>query len=114
MDLFTHADAKAERDTAMASVAKHADEACPHWGSLAFDWIKTYALAHREFISEDCSAAAVAAGIPAPHDTKAWGPAFARASRQRIIVRIGYGVSKRRHLSPTPLWQSQTFKGMRS
>lgn len=109
--LFTYADAKAERDTAMASVAKHADEACPHWGELAFGWIKTFALAHREFISEDCTAAAEAAGIPKPHNTKSWGGPFMRASRQKIIVRIGYGVSKRRHLSPTPLWKSQTYRG---
>lgn len=111
MDLFSHAQAKAERDAAMASVAKHADEACPRWCDLAFDWVKTYALAHREFISEDCTAAADAAGIPKPHDTKAWGVPFKRAAKQKIIVRIGYGVSKRRHLSPTPLWQSQTFRG---
>lgn len=109
--LFTYAEAKAERDTAMASVAKHADEACPHWGAMAFDWIKTYALAHREFISEDCTAAAEAAGIPKPRNTKSWGGPFMRAAHQKIIVRVGYGVSKRRHLSPCPLWASQTYRG---
>jgi hypothetical protein len=110
-DLFTYANAKAERDAAMASVAKNADEACHRWSVLAFQWIQTYALAHREFISEECTEAAEKAGIPKPHDLKAWGPAFQRASKQKIIVRIGYGVSKRRHLSPTPLWQSQTYRG---
>ncbi len=110
-DLFTYARAKTERDTGMAQVAEHADEACPRWCDIAFDWITTYALAHRQFISEDCTAAAEAAGIPKPHDTKAWGPPFARAAKQKIIIRIGYGVSKRRHLSPCPLWGSQTWKG---
>lgn len=110
-DLFTLANAKSERDAAMASVAKHADDACHRWTVLAFQWITTYAIAHREFVSEDCTAAALAAGIPAPPDDRAWGAPFARAAKQRIIVRIGYGVSKRRHLSPTPLWQSQTYRG---
>ena len=109
--LFEYAAAKAERDTAMASVAAHADEACHRWSVLAYQWILTYALAHREFISEDCTAAADAAGIPKPPNTKAWGGPFMRAARQGIIVRIGYGVSKRRHLSPTPLWASQTYRG---
>lgn len=110
-DLFSYATAKAERDTAMASVAKHADVIVFRWCDLAFGWVKTYALAHREFISEDCTAAAEAAGIPVPPDTRAWGVPFARAARQNIIRRIGYGVSRRRHLSPTPLWQSQTYRG---
>lgn len=109
--LIAWAEAEAERDAAMASVAKHADEACHRWQVLAFQWIITYALAHREFVSEDCTAAAEAAGIPKPPDTRAWGAPFARAARQKIIVRIGYGVSKRRHLSPTPLWKSQTYRG---
>lgn len=115
MDLFTHAEAiaKADRDDAMARAADHADDAWPHWCELAFSWIKTYALAHREFISEECTAAAQSAGIPAPPDDRAWGIPFKRASKQKIIVRIGYGVSKRRHLSPTPLWQSQTYRGMK-
>jgi hypothetical protein len=110
-NLFTYASAKAERDTGMGQVAEHADETCHTWTVLAYQWIITYALAHREFISEDCTSAALAAGIPAPHDDRAWGAPFARAARQKIIIRIGYGVSKRRHLSPTPLWRSQTWKG---
>ncbi len=107
--LFSHAESREQRDAAMESVARNADETVPHWGDMAFDWIKVYAKAHREFISESCTAAALAAGIPAPHDDRAWGPIFARASRQKIIARIGYGTSTRRHLSPTPLWESQTF-----
>lgn len=111
MDLFTHAEAKVARDEAMSRVAKHADESCHRWSVLAFQWVLTYALAHREFVSEDCTAAAMEVGIPKPPDDRAWGAPFARAARQNIIKRIGYGVSKRRHLSPTPLWQSQTYRG---
>ncbi len=110
-DLFTALRAKSERDIGIAQAAKNADEVTPGWSQLAYDWVKSYALVHREFISEDCTAAATVAGIPVPHDPRAWGHPFARAARQRIIVRIGYGISKRRHLSPTPLWRSQTWKG---
>jgi len=106
MDLFDLAEAVAARDAAIASVAQHANEAVPDWTEQAYRWICLYAEAHPEFISEHCTAAAHAAGIPVPHDSRAWGQPFKRAAHDLIIVKAGYGISNRRHRSPTPLWKS--------
>src|SRR5947209_7702819 len=64
------------------------------------------AQAHRKFISAECTQAAAAAGVTVPTDPRAWGAPFRRAARDGIIRRIGYGPSLRRHLAPTPLWES--------
>lgn len=108
MDLFDliHDDVAA-RDAGMTSAAHHADENCSRWTDQAYDWICKYAETHSTFISEECTAAAMEpGGIASPHDDRAWGHPFQRASRNLIIKRIGYGTSNRRHQSPTPKWQS--------
>lgn len=106
MDLFEMATSLAQRDAAIASVTVHADENRPGWSDTAKDWIRTYSASHREFISEECVAAAYAAGIAKPADARAWGGAFMASSRKGVIRRNGFGISNNRHRSPTPLWLS--------
>jgi hypothetical protein len=107
MDLFDFIEHDlAQRDAGMNSVATHADENCPRWTDMAFDWICKYAAEHSTFISEECTAAAMDAGLPAPTDDRAWGRPFRKASHELVIKKIGYGTSNRRHQSPTPKWQS--------
>ncbi|MDB5550830.1 MAG: hypothetical protein JWL86_814 [Rhizobium sp.] len=96
----------AEREAGMDRVARHADENCPAWSDQAYDWIKSYSADHSTFISEECTAAAMASGLPTPPDARAWGHPFRKASHDLIIKRIGFGISNRRHQSPTPRWQS--------
>lgn len=110
LSILDYIEAKSARDLGITSAADHADDVTPGWTDIAFQWIKTYALAHAEFISEECTESAKSAGIPNPPDARAWGKPFSRAAQQKIIVRNGYGVSKRRHLSPTPRWASQTYR----
>ncbi len=105
-NLFEMASALAQRDAGIASVTSHADENHPRWSERAKGWIRTYSATHRQFISEECVAAAYAAGIPKPHDPRAWGGAFMSCSRDKFIRRIGFGISNNRHRSPTPLWRS--------
>lgn len=102
----TYEQARAARDAGIDRASGRAERVEPGWAERAFDWIVGYAKANKTFISEDCTAAAVESGLPAPPDARAWGGPFQRASREQIIRRIGYGTSKRRHLSPTPLWES--------
>lgn len=107
MDLFDLIESdKAARDAGMRSVAQHADESRARWTDIAFDWICKYAEQNSVFISEECTSAAMAAGIPSPPDDRAWGHPFQRASRELIIKKIGYGISNRRHQSPTIKWNS--------
>ena len=107
MDLFDLIEQdRAGREAGLSSVARHADENCPRWTDMAFNWICKYAAENSTFISEECTAAAIEAGVPEAHDSRAWGHPFRRASRELIIKRIGYGTSNRRHQASTPLWQS--------
>lgn len=95
-----------ERKFGIECSARHADENSPRWTDQAYDWICKYAETHSVFISEECTRAAMEAGLPSPTDDRAWGHPFQRASRDLIIKKIGYGISNRRHQSPTPKWQS--------
>ncbi len=106
-DLFDLIEAdKTARDVAISTVAAHADENSPRWSEIAFKWICKYAAENSTFISEECTEAAMQAGITRPADDRAWGYPFQRAAKELIIKKIGYGISNRRHQSPTPRWQS--------
>lgn len=98
--------ARAARDAGMAQAAQHAEDLQPKWGDLALARIRAYAAMHAEFISEDCTDWAASQGFTSPADPRAWGAPFQKAARLGIIRKVGYGVSQRRHLSPTPLWRS--------
>jgi hypothetical protein len=104
------ATARAERDAGIANAAAGAEHDAPGWGDLALEWIRSYALTHASFISEECTAASVEWGLVQPANPKSWGLPFRMAARDGIIKRDGFGVSNRRHCSPTPLWRSQLFK----
>lgn len=96
----------AARDEGMRRAVDHADEVHVHWSDQAYELIKRYAKENRRFISEQCTAWAAEQGFKSPTDARAWGAPFKRAAKDGIIVRVGYGTSLRRHLSPTPLWES--------
>jgi hypothetical protein len=106
LDLLEYTPPVARRDAAMASVTLHAEENSPGWTAAAFAWIEKYAAEHAFFISEECTQAAIAAGVPVPHDLRGWGSLYPKAARKGIIAKNGYGTSKRRNLSPTPMWRS--------
>lgn len=79
-----------------------------NWSDVALQFIRVYALKNRKvkFIAEDVVDAALEYGLQPPPDKRAWGSPFSKAAKMGIIRRCGYGVSKNRHCSPTPLWQS--------
>jgi hypothetical protein len=106
-DLFEFAQAKAERDTGIQQAIDHADAEQPGWSTEAYSFLLSYARKHKTFISEQCTDAALLAGVPPPPDLRAWGHPFRRAAKAGVIVRAGFGISARRHLSPTPLWESK-------
>lgn len=105
MDLFELATAVAERDAAIAGVTAHAVEGYSGWLREALTHVCVYASQHREFISEDCSDAAHAAGLLHAHDARAWGQVYRNAAKAGIIRKNGYGYSKKR-ASPTVRWES--------
>jgi hypothetical protein len=94
-----------ERAAAIEIVAQHADENHSGWTEEARAHVRSYAATHREFISEDCSDAAYAAGLMVPHDARAWGKVYRAEAKAGSICKAGYGHSKKR-ASPTVLWRS--------
>lgn len=103
---FDFTAARAARDAGMQQATQHAEDLQPKWGELAIERIRTYAATHPEFISEECTDWAASQGFTSPTDPRAWGAPFLKAARLGIIRKVGYGISQRRHLSPTPLWRS--------
>lgn len=101
--------AATQRDRGIRQAIEHAETVVPDWSEIAYRWIVQYAREHRgqRFISEDVTDAAREAGISSPTDSRAWGHPFRKAAKAGIIKRVGYGVSARRHLSPTPMWEAQ-------
>ena len=109
-DIFDWANALAEREAGMKQAAEHAEAIEPGWHDAAYQWVRKYAQHNRRFISEHCTAWAAEQGFRSPTDPRSWGAVFKRASKDGIIVRVGYGTSLRRHCSPTPLWESAIYK----
>ncbi len=103
--------ARAKADAGMRQALERAHGIEPSWGDRAYLWIVEYAKTHRRFISEECTQMGDASGFASPADARAWGVPFRRAARQGIIRKIGFGISQRRHLSPTPLWESLIYGG---
>lgn len=111
MQPIDFAAARAQRDAGMQQAMEAAERRDDAWPELAYGFLCRYARTHEQFISEDATAEADRMGYGSPADDRAWGPVFQRAARNNIIQRIGYGTSRRRHLSPTPLWRSLVFSG---
>lgn len=106
MDLLDYTPAVARRDAAMTSVTLHVEENSSGWTVAAMAWIAKYAEAHPYFISEECTAAAVEAGVPMPHDRRGWGSLYPASARRGVIINSGSAKSPNRNMSLTPLWRS--------
>jgi hypothetical protein len=86
--------------------AAGADREISGWSTTAFEFIRSYAIAHRgqQYIGHDIVQASIAAGVVQPSNPKAWGAPIQRAAREGVIVRVGYSPDPNRHTNPVPLW----------
>lgn len=109
--IFDFTAARAARDAGMTQALEHAERVNDEWPDMAYAFLCRYARGHAEFISETLTNEAIRMGYGSPADARSWGSLFAKAARAGVIQRIGYGVSQRRHCSPTPLWRSLVFVG---
>lgn len=73
-----------------------ADEVCPGFSELAFNFIAQYAREHERFSGESCTYAMKNAGIRA-HDDRATGSIYAKAIRHGLIQVVGYVPRARGH-----------------
>lgn len=88
-------DAAAERDAAIAQVARHAGDA---FLEMACQFVTDYLLAHGETPGEDLTFACIQAGI-APHDDRAFGHVYRSLARRGTIQKCGVVPRKRGHLT---------------
>lgn len=96
--------ARSSRDRGITESRDHAESVESGWGESAYRVLADYARASAgEWTSEDFRAHLNAIGFPVPVP-KALGAVFQRAARVGLIRRVGFGISKQRHLSPCPLW----------
>ena len=109
---ITHEIARRQAEEGMGRALDRAERAVPRWGDLAFDRIVTYAKAHETFCGwMVVKAAALDPNFPQPENEKAWGAPMQRASRERVIERIGIAKDPNRHGNPIPLWRSLVYRG---
>lgn len=109
--VFDFQQARAARDQGMQRATIRADRMDDTFGQRAEAFIYSYARTHEQFISEELTEAAARVGIVSPADPRAWGAPFQRAARSGVIRKDGYGISTKRHLSPTPRWTSLVYGG---
>lgn len=85
---------------------KAAEEAAnivePSWSDKALDAMLEAGKALGNFTIEDVRAACK---VESPTDERAWGGVVQRASRKKLIVRIGYAPAKSSNGSPKPVWR---------
>lgn len=85
------------RDSGMALAESHANAVHSNWSENAMNALITYInVGHKEnFMCEDVRAYAEdKCLVDAPPNNRAWGGIFARASRKKVIKRVGYGQVK--------------------
>lgn len=92
------------------TAADHADRVTGgSWTATAWKFLIDYGRrsGQKSFTAEDVRAAAERAqAVPTPPDDRAWGAMFLRASKARLINRIGYAPGKARHChsGPKAVW----------
>lgn len=98
--------ARADRDDAIARVARSSEELQPGWQERAMDLLVEFCQsAPGPFLAEEFRAWAWARHLEDPHDGRAFGPLFQRAARRGVIERAGYAPAASSHLSPKPTWR---------
>ena len=74
----------------------------PSWSERALEAMLETGRALGKFTIEDVRESCK---VESPTDQRAWGGVVQRASRKKLIVRIGYAPAKSSHGSPKPVWR---------
>jgi hypothetical protein len=106
-DRVSLAEAAARRDTGIQRAADHAEREAPGWGEIAFAFLERFAAESAyPFLAEQVVEAAQGVVPPAP-DGRAWGGIFQKASRRKVIRRVGYAPARTSNASCKPLWTGE-------
>ena len=96
--------ARAERDEAMSRAVDAAKGRVPKWSSIAFEYVRLFALQHKDmrFIGRNITQAAKAYGLVSPATEKSWGGPINRAIREGVIRKVGFTQDANRHCAIVP------------
>lgn len=88
--------------------ADHAERIDPGWKDDAFKAVCAFAARQggEPFLAEDARAFAVAIGVCAPVEPRAWGNIITRAKREGFITPAGYAPAVSSRGSPKVLWRA--------
>lgn len=88
--------------------AEKADRVTPQWSKTALAFVRSYAMVHERFMTEDVRVAAEQEGIARAPDARAWGSVMLVAAREGIIRASGYAKQRAAncHGSPKTVWRA--------
>lgn len=101
-----------QRDEGIQRAVDHADRIEPSWSEqarwFALRFFKECEMSPVGVTTEDLREAAIAAGIPAPPDGRAWGGIVRALARRGLIRRIGFATARdpKVHCNMVALWRS--------
>ena len=95
--------ARARRDSGIAK----AEASAGTWMDEAWAFLLEYARTHETVFCDELWQA----GLPPTTQPKALGALFVKASKAKVLERVGYRPSKASHLAPKPLWSSRIYRG---
>ncbi len=101
-------DAAERRDAGIEAAEAGANRHDENWSDLALHALKSFMAEFpgRRFLCEEVREWAEAAvGLPTPPNQKAWGGIIQRASRARLIEKVGAREAKSSNLSLKPEWR---------
>ncbi len=84
------------RDAGINQAIKHANEKEENWSEIAYKFLLKYLETANEFMVEDV-----------PPSLRAWGGIIVRASKSKLIYRIGFKnvVNAKAHCTPASIWK---------
>lgn len=100
---------QARRDEGMGRARDHAEEDVPGWTDAAAEFLRDYAATVAGPFLVEQARAASRHRVPAPGNSKAWGPAAVLAVKRGWIVKAGYGPASSSHGSPKTLFCRRAF-----
>ncbi len=95
------------RDAGISQSLDNADSKIDNWSNIAYSFLIYYSKINKEYMAEDVRTAS-ANIVPEPPSKRAWGGIFAKAKKNNLIERIGYGNVKNpnAHCTPATIWRT--------
>lgn len=94
------------RDKGIKQALDNANDTHEKWSEKAYKFLVNYIKSNNQFMTEDVRLASEKE-IPIPPSNRAWGGIVVRASKARLISRVGFSIVKnaKAHKTPASVWR---------